>query len=577
MPRRELDTITVVEHDSVRVRNPVGAGDDVGDSPTPPSADGRDLEGHRLRRSTASSFGARLSIPTRPGDPLVSSVGASLALFASGLLLGCRTDRLPAALLMVPVIVTMAIAARRRPLRALEPLLDYRVVVVLGIGQAAGWLALIVVKYYSVSYNTMDTGSFAHVVANVAAGRGFYNNVLGEPAWADHFAPILAAIAPLFRLWPSFLWLPLLRLCAFVACLPVLWNLSGHYLERRSLRILVLLMWLTNYPLAKVMGFEFQPSTLAMPFILLAFSSWLSGRRWLSLVCLVAVLGFKEHLALVWVSFGIWLAVDRREPRKGVLISACGILLGLLIVFVVTPALAHGHANHHLGNFDPLTLMGVKLRFVILLIAYVGFIPLADPRTLLYLLPACALSLMSNHQNMVTFNFHYQDLPGTVVFVAVVVGLAKLSQRRSWLFSVPARLRVLLITTALLTLVLSSAYFPARQIRQEWPSHHDLDVVGEMSAARAALDPARTVIALDALGPYLVDFPHLRTLDSPDSAFVAEGQRYVVVAENVNPWPLGSHLEEVEARLNHMVAEGTARRLGTTTAVMVYEIPSKDP
>lgn len=109
-------------------------------------------------------------------------LGGAFAFYAVVVLAGFRTDKLPAALVILPVIITVVAAVRHRSLGALEKFLQRPVLVLLVTVQCSAWLVLIFVDYYSVSYNIMDTGSFAHVVANVADGRGFYNSLFAKPA-----------------------------------------------------------------------------------------------------------------------------------------------------------------------------------------------------------------------------------------------------------------------------------------------------------------------------------------------------------------------------------------------------------
>jgi uncharacterized membrane protein len=438
------------------------------------------------------------------------------------------------------------------------------------------WLSLIIVEYFSISYNVFDTGWFWSVVANLGQGRGFFNSFLQMPAFADHFSPVLALFVPFFKIWPSFLWLPLFRLLAYLACLPVLWRISGHLLRQPMLRWLVLAIWLTNAPLARVLSFEFQPSTLALPVILLAFLFAVEGRLPATVLCLVVLLGFKENMALVIVSVGAWMWFFGRRRMVGKTLVVAGITVGLLIVFVVAPLLSDGASNQHLDRFGPFELGGAKALFLLRLLASVGFIPLLAPRSLLVFLPACGLTLVSGMANMPTLRYHYHDVPTAVLFVTVILGLARYEEGTSWLGRWSPGWRSVAVSLFIALLVLGNHRYPSAEVWQKWPSEADLEAISELKSVRQALEPDTTLWALDCLAVYFSDDLRARTILKIEEPLNARRHHTVLLADHVHHWPIGEQYPILKQRLEESVRSGRMTRMVGLRRLIVYSSTGTD-
>ena len=193
--------------------------------------------------------------------------------------------------------------------------------------------------------------------------------------------------------------------------------------------------------MSKVLIHEFQISNLALPFILLAFYLYLKKHYILFVLNLLWLLGFKENMALVWLSVGVWLFLFQKERKLGILITSGGVIAGIIIVYVLTPYLSGGIPNLQLDRLGPFELLPQKAEFIFLVLLSVGFLPLLNPRTLLFILPAFGTSLLSNKPAMSTINHHYQDLPTIIIFIAVIIALSTWEKKQGWFFSLPLGLQ----------------------------------------------------------------------------------------------------------------------------------------
>lgn len=193
-------------------------------------------------------------------------------------------------------------------------------------------------QYQTFAY---DLGLFTQVAWNTLHGHPFATTLLAFNYLADHLAPSLALVAPLFLFWPDARALLLLQAAAMgaagIGIFLATWQRSGD--ERAALLIQL------AYHLAPVTAWvaldEFHPISLAVP--ALTFATFLLGRRRYGLAagCTALTLLSTED-AVAWaVPFGLLLtAVARgRDRRWGLAVSAGAIAWIAAYLFLLVPAL----------------------------------------------------------------------------------------------------------------------------------------------------------------------------------------------------------------------------------------------
>jgi uncharacterized membrane protein len=328
--------------------------------------------------------------------------------------------------LIIIVVLSIFLLYWHRKLQTLSKLLNKKLVVCYYLLFLSSWILLIFVNYSAIKYNNFDTGIFANNVAHYVFYGGYYSTILQIPALADHFTPGLILFAPLLKLYPTFLWFPLAKVLLYFVCPIILFYFSGAVLgTQNKLCYFPPLLWIVHGYLARTLLMQFQPSSLALPFILGAFFLSYQRRWFLMFVMLCVVLTLKEQMALVWISLGFFQIFMQSKRFVGASLLVSGIAIGLFIVFVLTPELT-GQANIHLNQFGPLSYVKEKLIVLFMAFLSVGFVPLLSLRSLTFILPAFGLALISTNPQMITLDFHYQDVPLTILFVGVIFGLKEL-------------------------------------------------------------------------------------------------------------------------------------------------------
>ncbi len=379
------------------------------------------------------------------------------------------------------------------------------------------WPVLAIVKYYSFQFHLFDTGNFANILAKLVNTGHFYSTVLELNALADHFSPNLMLFYPLFSWKMTFLWLTGFKILSYLTTALLLIRLGKLLIGADSKAVYIApVLFLFNMLISRTLNFEFQPSALALPFIVLGFIYALEKKYIPMALTLVFMVGFKEHLPLVWISLGIFLILYRQQQRKaGILLIVAGALMGLLIFFVAMPYFNDGIATSQSGKFGPFSLLPEKLGLLVLAFTTVGFLPLFSTRSLLFILPAFAISWMSNVPNMVTIHFHYLDMPAVILFIGVTCGIAEMKKGTDWLKRIHPRASACVLSACFLMIIAANTYFPTRGIREHWPERKHLEMHSEVQLLKTLVDGCN-LWTVEKVGVLYFEYPNLKSINMRD-------------------------------------------------------------
>ena len=394
------------------------------------------------------------------------------------------------------------------------------------------WILLAWVNYYSFYYHTWDTASFANTLSNLTQRGKFYNTFLERHALADHFTPNMILFYPFFIFQKTTMWLTMAKIGAFLAC-PLLLIQTGKLIKLPGqLLYIAPILFLFHHYTANTMLFEFQPSSLSMPFILLTFNSAMKRNYLLTTLFLLFLIGFKEHMSLIWISVGVYILCFQKEKRTGLSFIGIGLIMGLIIFFMVMPYFADGLPSLHSSRFNPCSLYVEKGRMIFLSLCSVGLIPLIRPTTLLFILPAFGISLVANNLNMVTFHYHYHDIAMVVLFVGVVVGLSGIETMGKKLNHKVSSFSLMVI---ILILIIMNRTFPSQTIRDHWPDHRDFEIVTEIDVIRDLLDRETTVWTTERFTAMLMDHVLLKSIDiwgGSEAVQTALGKKTILIPKD---------------------------------------------
>ncbi len=420
------------------------------------------------------------------------------------------------------------------------------------------WMLLVIIDYYSLNYNNFDTGIFANLIANVIHSGNYYSTILAKHGFSDHFSPNLLLLIPLFKFYPSFLWLPFLKVVAYFSCIPILYALGKQILGKNHYGTqIVVFLWLINMPLGRTLYFEFQPSALALPFVLLAFLFAIKKENLKLILCLIFLLGFKEQLPLIWIAVGSFLIFLQNRSKIGFTLIVTGIFLGVIIVGYIMPAYNTTNSYQHLNKLGVLEMIPEKLLMLLMAFASVLFIPLVRPKSLLFIIPAFSLSLISGEVVMTSLSFHYQDLGLTVMFIGLFYGVKEID-------SIPRLESFKKFLGSILFMIICLGINPRQPflyLYRHWPTSEQKNIVEQIQEVRAklpTLNQSPTIWITDSLGPYLYESNSLKSITDFEVINQIKDNKNVliIISPKSNNYPLNKHaIEELEQQLLVFVKE----------------------
>ncbi|WP_455471142.1 DUF2079 domain-containing protein [Streptomyces angustmyceticus] len=285
--------------------------------------------------------------------------------------------------------------------------------------------------------------AYAHGKAPVVELKGPGFNLLG-----DHFHPILALIAPVYRLFPSAVTLLVVQAALMaLACYPL--TRWAHRAVGPATGLAVGCGLGASWGLVAGVTKDFHEICFAVP--LLAFSVTALGQRrwWAAAAWALPLLLVKEDLGLTLAAIGgyiAWQSLRERHtqpPAKqrlplllGAILALIGVAGTAVEILVLLPAM------NPRGGFDywqqipgqtpsaggPTSLLSLGLHFfwppmkwllLFMLAAPTAFLGLRSPLTLLCV-PTLAWRLLAGNEHYWQPNFHYNAILMPLVFAGLV-------------------------------------------------------------------------------------------------------------------------------------------------------------
>ena len=280
-------------------------------------------------------------------------------------------------------------------------------------------LAKTLLSLYSFRWDIFDVGSYSSVVFNFSKGLNF-NSFLQIPATADHFTPSLALFAPLYWIKATVHWLTFAKAISYLSIPLVVYYWLADKTEsnfRFTLSCLFGLWMLMLYKPAVRSGFfEFSPSSLAPPFIVLSFLL-MEKRRWfLFSLTMIFLIGLKEHMGVVLIGFGLF-GIAQSRYRSGFILAGIGFLVTYLMIFQVMPYFRDYQAFSN-TQIEPVHDIPGKAIYLVKLLCPLGFLPLIFWRYGVLAVPAIGVNLLSGRPEMYSTGFHYDDVSATLLLMS---------------------------------------------------------------------------------------------------------------------------------------------------------------
>lgn len=398
---------------------------------------------------------------------------------------------------------------------------------------AAVFGAASILRHRAFGSGRFDLGNMTQAVWSTANGDVLsVTDVHGEQIsrLGAHFDPILAALAPLWWLWPSpELLLAVQAVAVAAGALPV-FLLARRHVGAEWPAAALAAAYLLYPPVQWLTVSDFHPVALACPLLLFAWWQLDERRLWTFALLAAAAVAAKEHVGLAVAALGVWYAVRHRAPRAGAAIAVVGAAAALAAVLVVVPHFAPDGGSAFESRYDSPALEGRDLSYLASLLLPLALVPLAAPVALLVALPELALNVLSSTATQTSVRTHYAATAIPALLAATAFGAARIGARSAY-------------AVALAAVVATAALGPLGRI--------DLSSGPRDAAARRALalvpDDA-PVSATNALGAHLsarsriFSFPVLR-----EAEWVVVDERRLTYLDSLEPGPARAALAALRA------------------------------
>ncbi|MBD0746513.1 hypothetical protein BG418_33310 [Streptomyces sp. CBMA152] len=335
---------------------------------------------------------------------------------------------------------------------------------VLAAALFAAYATVSVLRFRRMETLSWDLGIFeqairgyAHLRAPVADLKGPGANILG-----DHFSPVTALLAPVYRIFPT----PVTLLVAQSA----LFALSAVPVTRAAARLLgrgaglaLGVAYGLSWGLQRAADFDFHEICFAVPLIAFSLEAVLARRWRAALFWALPLVLVKEDLGLTVAAIAAVVALrtrrtSRRTAAYAAGVAAFGIAAVALTLTVVIPAFNSTGAYDYWSKTSgagPFTASGTKLRTLLWLLLPTGLLALRSP-LMLAAVPTIGWRFLSSDDHYWSTDWHYSAvlMPILALALADAVDSGRRSPRpwlRTYARQLPAAAAAaaLALTTAL--------------------------------------------------------------------------------------------------------------------------------
>ena len=312
----------------------------------------------------------------------------------------------------------------------------------------AAYTAISVFRYVRRDPTSWDLGIFteyvkqlAHLRAPIVDVRGAGFNLAG-----DHFHPIVAVIAPFFRLFPTPVTLLVVQaLLAAASVFPV--SKAGRELLGQGQGRAIAAAYGFSWGLQQMVNYDFHEIAFAVPLLAFSLSALVRGRIRPAVLWALPLVFVKEDQGFTLAAIGLIMAFGYRRRGPGLFVAGWGLLWSFLAILVILP---HFNASHTYGYWfaggavsgagGHLSLGGlwgnlangasVKLPTLALILLPTAFIAVRSP-LILAAVPSLLLRFVGTNPDYWNTQWHYNATVMPIVFIAAIDAISRMQARRS--------------------------------------------------------------------------------------------------------------------------------------------------
>ena len=359
-------------------------------------------------------------------------------------------------------------------------------------------------RYLSFQWSIWDSGIFSNIIYNMSQGELWWSHYEVHP-WADHFTPSISILAPFFWIYPNFTWIVLAKILSYTLVPLGFWQLAKYQNQQVERAIVLTLLvssaWLLWYkPTVSSLWYEWQPSCLAPPVIVFCFL-WLEKKEWFKFsLGLLFLLGLKEHMGIVPLGFGCYLVLQRKEQFwTGLVLIVLGLTALFSITYGVMPFFRGNQPSWSVPTLDFWGNIPGKVIYSWKLLFPLAFLPLLYFRIGIMAGPAIGVNLIAAREAMRSNSYHYDDVAGTLLLIAVLVVLSTQDWQKYWKFITNRAQQILLLAWLIGTSLLMPSSI-GQELKSAWPTAKHFEIHQELSEVKKQYPLDEGVAVQSSLG-----------------------------------------------------------------------------
>lgn len=319
----------------------------------------------------------------------------------------------------------------------------------------AAYATISLSRYLSLRSASWDLGIFteyvkryAHLSSPVVDIKGAGFNLLG-----DHFHPIVALIAPFFRLFPTPVTLLVVQaLLTAVSVIPV--SRAARDLLGVGAGRAIGAAYGFSWGLQQMIDFDFHEVAFAVPLLACSLSALVRGRFRGAVLWALPLVLVKEDQGFTVAAIGLILALGYRRRAAGLALATWGLAGSVLAVTVIIPHFNPAHVYPFWsdgGALSPaktgVSVSGLlhqlasspsaKVPTLALLLLPTAFLAIRSP-ILLVAVPDLVIRFIATNRYYWGTDWHYNATLMPVVFIAAIDAMARIRASRA--DTEPARL-----------------------------------------------------------------------------------------------------------------------------------------
>jgi len=285
-----------------------------------------------------------------------------------------------------------------------------------------------------------DLGIFTQAVKAYSRGEVPYIPLKAQEPFnilGDHFSPIIALIAPVYRLFPHVQTLLVVQAALFAVSVGLMGRAARKFLPPEYAAPLAACFGMSWTVLAAVV-FDFHEVCFVVPFLILAIgAAWEERWGWMALWCSLLILT-KEDSAFLVGGIALML-LARRHFKAGLILGASSVAVFVCLVTMVIPFFSSsgkyayfsatpGSAMDLLGNMWAM-VQHPRMWFICAL-AVITCGPGIRTAAALVPLPVLLSRVIVNNPIYWSYSLHYQAPVFAACFWALILGWAGLLASR---------------------------------------------------------------------------------------------------------------------------------------------------